>query len=301
MNDKIWRHLDRLETFLTHKLFAVGEVDVTPGSIGIFCLTVAFALLVGRAARKAILRLLLHRAQAGSEGSAYAVGRLTQYIIIAAGTLIGLETVGISLSTLAALGAVFTVGLGFGLQDITQNFVSGLVLLFERPISKGDVVIVDGTFGVVDEISFRATRVMTFDSIALIVPNNRLVSDIVENRSEPTRTYRVRIDVRVAYGTDSRIVEETLLRVGCEHERVLQDPSPSVFFVDFAESGLAFQLCVWLDDPMVALATASDLRHAMVRAFGEQGIVIPVPRREVSFADPTSVDRLSLARSASPS
>ncbi len=280
----IWRELDQFEAFLDHKLFAIGEVDITPVSVGIFCVTIGIAFLVGSAVKKAILRLLLNRSRAGSEGSAYAVGRITQYVIIATGCLLALETMGISLSTLAALGAVFAVGLGFGLQNITQNFVSGLILLFERPIAKGDVVIVDGTFGVVDEISIRATRVMTFDSIAMIVPNNKLVSEIVENRSEPTHTYRVRINVRAAYGTDSLLVEKTLLQVAEDNELVLKEPSPSVFFVSFGESSLDFQLCVWLDDPKAALGTASDLRHAIVRAFAERGIVIPVPRRDVSIS-----------------
>lgn len=284
MSDTALRLLQRFEAIFNHKLFSLGGVEVTPATLTVFFVTVGTSLLLGRMAKRALLRIMLSRARSGSEGSAYAVGRISQYLVFAAGTLVALETVGISLSTLAALGAVFAVGLGFGLQNITQNFVSGLILLFERPISKGDVVIVDGTFGIVDEISIRATRVMTFDQIAMIVPNNKLVSEVVENRSEPTRTYRVRIDVRVAYGTHSRVAEETLLEIARQHDAVLDDPEPSVFFVDFGDSSLDFQLCVWLDDPSAALGVGSDLRHAITQTFAERGIVLPVPQRHVSWA-----------------
>ncbi len=273
--------LDGVTSALDRRLFSIHGVDVTTLSIAFFVLTLLVAILAGRIARSALIRLMLRQPNGPTEGSAYAVARIAQYLITLAGAFFALENVGISMSSLAALGAIFAVGLGFGLQTIAQNFISGLILLFERPISKGDVIIVDGTFGVVDEISIRATRVMTFDEIAIIVPNSKLVSGVVENRSEPTTTYRIRIDVGVAYGTDTKYVEELLLTVAERCEAALKEPAPSVFFVGFGASSLDFQLCVWLDDPKAALAVGSDLRHAIVAAFEKNGITIPFPQRDV--------------------
>lgn len=271
---------DLLE-LIQRPLFSIHGVDISVIGILLFLLTVSVGLVGGRLARRAIAKMLLARSRGPSEGSAYAVGRIAQYVLVAASVLLALENVGISMTSLAAMGAVFAVGLGFGLQSIAQNFVSGLILLFERPVAKGDVVIVDGTFGIVDEISIRATRIMTFDQIAMIVPNSKLISEVVENRSEPTKVYRIRIDVGVAYGSDTRKVERVLLDVARAAEGVLDVPEPSVFFVSFGDSSLNFQLCTWLDDPEAALGVASAMRHAIVEAFDQAGISIPFPQRDV--------------------
>ncbi len=277
-----WKQaLTDLTELLDRRLFAVHDINVTILGVFLFLATLLVAVVAGRFARAALIRVMLRRPRGASEGSAYAVGRIAQYVITVAGVFLALENVGVSMSSLAALGAVFAVGLGFGLQTIAQNFISGLILLFERPISKGDVVIVDNTFGIVDEISIRATRIMTFDDIAIIVPNSKLISGVVENRSEPTKTYRIRIDVGVAYGTDTFLVERVLLQVAEGCDTVLKTPQPTVFFVAFGSSSLDFQLCVWLDDPRAALAVGSDLRHAIVQSFERHGISIPFPQRDV--------------------
>ncbi len=266
---------------LGRELFTIHGVKISLTSLLLFTLTFAASVLLGRATRRALLRLLRRRGQGQEEGSAYALARIAQYAVSVAGVLLALENVGVTMTSLAALGAVFAVGLGFGLQNIAQNFISGLILLIERPVAKGDVVIVDGTFGVVDEISIRATRIMTFDSVAMIVPNNKLISEVVENRSEPDTTYRIRVDVGVAYGSDTREVESVLLDLARNQARVLATPEPTVYFVGFGSSSLDFQLCFWLDDPAAGLETASEMRHAIVAAFAERRIEIPFPQRDL--------------------
>jgi small-conductance mechanosensitive channel len=159
--------------------------------------------------------------------------------------------------------------------------VSGLILLLEQPIKKGDVVIVDGVHGVVDEISIRATRIMTFDDVALIVPNSKFISDVVENRSEPSTTFRIRIPVGVAYGTDTLLVHETLLQVAKDDDAVLQTPEPVCFFRDFGDSSLDFELCCWINDPLGAAHVGSVLRHKITKAFAQANIAIPFPQRDV--------------------
>lgn len=270
-----------LSGVLAVKLFQLHGVTVTIGNLAVFLITFLVSLLLGRIASTALVKILERRGGTASSGLAYSLGRIAQYTVTVIGVMIAFETVGFSLSTLAALGAVLAVGLGFGLQNITQNFISGLILLLERPIKKGDVVIVDGVYGVVDEIAIRATRIMTFDDIALIVPNSKLISDTVENRSEPTMHFRLRIDVGVAYGSDTRLVEHTLLGVARQNAEVLAEPEPVVFFREFGDSSLDFQLCIWLGDPLAGLSVSSELRHAIVKAFEEAGITIPFPQRDV--------------------
>jgi potassium-dependent mechanosensitive channel len=293
------RHAGYLETLETTwgdvrrwadlKLFSIKGVAVTPVGVVLFFGTLLAGLFLGRLARSALLRVLTRSSDAATEGSAYAVARIVQYVITAGAAFLALDNVGISMASLAALGAVFAVGLGFGLQTIAQNFISGIILLFERPVAKGDVVIVDGTFGVVDEISIRATRIMTFDHIAMIVPNSKLISGVVENRSEPTTEYRIRVGVGVAYGSDTRKVERLLLEVASQPEAVLKEPAPSVFFVDFGSSSLDFQLCVWLDDPEAAWTVGSTLRHEIAAAFRRHGIEIPFPQRDVHIKTPAAL------------
>lgn len=279
--DELKQAAEALTQILDLHLFQIKGIDITVATVVIFVVSLAVSVLVGRIVKRVLLKLMLRRHDQVAEGSAYSVARIAQYIVTLAGVFVALENVGISLGTLAALGAVFAVGLGFGLQTIAQNFVSGIILLVERPVAKGDVVVIDGTYGIVDEIAIRATRVMTFDQIAMIVPNSKLVSEVVENRSEPNTVYRTRIDVGVAYGSNTRDVERILLEVAGSHERVLNDPGPVVFFLEFGSSSLDFELGIWLDDPRAALGISTEIRHRIIKAFEREGIRIPFPQRDV--------------------
>lgn len=272
-----------LKTLFEHlktPLFEVGEAPITPLKIFLFLLTLVVAAFLGRLVRKAIRRYFGGR-RGVSEGSVYALGRIAQITVMVAGVLIGLENVGIDLTALTALGALVSVGIGFGLQGVAANWVSGLTLLIERPVQRGDFVVVGDTVGVVEEISMRATRIMTRDSIAIIVPNAELVTGKVVNMTQPDRVYRLRIPVGVAYGSDTAKVRACLLRVAEENEDVREDPGPQVFFVDFGNSSLDFELGVWLDQPHREPDIASALRFAIDMAFREAGVTIPFPQRDL--------------------
>jgi potassium efflux system protein len=187
----------------------------------------------------------------------------------------------VSVSALAGLGAVLAVGIGFGLQNIAQNFVSGLILLLERPVKKGDFVEVGDVRGTVRDIRARATVVTTLDNVDIIVPNGRFITEPVTNETYDDRRVRVRIPVGVAYGTDPQRVRTTLLGVAAGNPAVLAAPEPQVQFTDFGESSLDFVLLVWIPDPRQEQQTASDLRFAIERALGEAGIEIPFPQRDL--------------------
>lgn len=275
--------LGHLTRGLNQELFTLSGISVTPVSVALLLATLVVSGILGALARRAITRAFAVR-NPTSEGLGYAIGRISQYSIVALGLVVGLSNVGIDLTALTAAGALLTVGIGFGLHSIAQNFMSGLVLLIERPVQRGDFVVVGDTVGTVTEISMRATRIMSRDGIAIIVPNSELVNGRVVNQSAPTGVCRVRVRVHVAVGSDTELVRQTLLAVATGHADVLATPAPEVFFTDFAQGAYDFELAVWLRDPQPQPRVTSDLRFAIDRAFREQGIRIPLPQRDLHLA-----------------
>lgn len=266
---------------LEFELFHFGDTPVTPLSLLVFSLTLLVSYAVAIGVRRVITRLLI-RGRPEQEGMAYAVGRILQYLLMIAGVMLGLENVGISITAFAALGAMVSVGIGFGLQNITQNFISGVILLVERPVQQGDVLeLSNGTTGRVDEIGMRATRIVTPDGVSVLVPNSALISEQVFNLHSPAPRNRLRVGVGVAYGSDTSLVREVLLGVAREHPGVMSDPPPDVLFVSFGDSSLDFELAVWLGDAGNRLKISSDLRFAIDAAFREHAIQIPFPQRDL--------------------
>lgn len=272
--------MEWLGQYVNFELFAVGDSHVTPLTLVLFVLTIAVAAVLSVMLRRLTMRVLARKG-AASEGAAYAVGRIGQYLLLLGGVMFALDNVGVDMTTLAALGAVISVGIGFGLQNIAQNFISGIILLVERPVQKGDFVELGDTEGSVAEIEMRATRVITRDGISVLVPNSKLISDEVRNLSAPSSQNRLRVGVGVAYGSDTELVRDTLLEVARAEGRVLKDPKPVVFFRDFGDSSLDFELCVWLADPQIRPFVASDLRFAIDASFRKHRITIPFPQRDL--------------------
>ncbi len=270
-------HLDKA-------VFRISGTTVTLLTLVVALAIVVVTLVLARFARKGV-EAWFRRGKHDTAGVGYSVARIVQYLIILGGLFIALNTLGVRLTALAAVGAILGVGIGFGLQNIAQNFVSGVILLVERPVRKGDFVVVGDTVGTVQEISMRATRVVSRDGVSIIVPNSELVSNRVLNQSQPTATYRVRIGVGVAYGSDVELVRSTLLDVANAHPAVLHTPPPTVFFRNFGDSSLDFELAVWLDDPQPEPAVTSDLRFAIDGTFREREINIPFPQRDLHIID----------------
>ena len=276
----VWEWLKGLLDRLDNPLFDLGGTKISTLSLIIFVATLCIAVALGTLTRRAIRRYFAGKTKV-DQGAVYAIERIAQIAILVAGVLVGLENIGVDLTALTALGAVLSVGIGFGLQGVVGSWVAGLTILVERTVQRGDFIIVGDTVGIVDEISMRATRVLTRDQVAIIVPNHELVTGTVKNMTQPNRVYRVRIPVGVAYGSDTAEVRRVLLDVAREHAKVLDDPPPHVFFVDFGSSSLDFQLAVWIDHPETEPDTTSELRFAIDRAFREAGIEIPFPQRDL--------------------
>ena len=209
-------------------------------------------------------------------------------VIIAA--LLSISVTGIDLSNLALVVSALSVGIGFGLQNVVNNFISGLILLVERPIKVGDWVRVGSDEGIVKRIQFRATELETWQRASVIIPNAEIISTSVTNLTHRDQYGRVEIGVGVAYGSDVKKVREILLDIAEKSDRVSDDPAPAVVFRDFGASSLDFELRCFTSDVMRRLGVASDLRFEIERRLREEGIEIPFPQRVVHLMNPQQND-----------
>jgi len=205
---------------------------------------------------------------------------VSAYCLWTFGILIALSALGVSATSITVAFGALGIGLGFGLQNIFNNFVSGLILLFERPIQTGDSVEIGGRWGIVKKINVRSTVVQTWDNASLIIPNSELISQQVTNWSFKDLSLRRDIIVGVIYGSDTQLVKEILLAVAKDNKLVLQKPEPDVLFHDFGDSALVFKLRVWTTVNYM-LALESQIRFEIDRRFNEKGIVIAFPQRDI--------------------
>src|SRR5881296_1526179 len=230
-------------------------------------------------------RFLFNRllAQSGLDRSLqYAIAQVVSNIVLVVGIFIVLENTGIHLAALAVFAGAVGVGVGFGLQNIASNFISGLVILAERPIAIGDRVEVSGIIGRVQQIRARSTVIITNDNIAMIVPNSKFIDSPVTNWHYGDPRVRFRIPVGVAYGSDISKVRETLLAAGRENANTLKEPPPSVFLEKFGDNSIDFQLVVWSSEMSARPSRyRSDLNFAIEHKFREAGIELPFPQRDL--------------------
>jgi small-conductance mechanosensitive channel len=222
----------------------------------------------------------------------------TGYVGLIVAGLVGLSVAGLNLSNLAIVAGALSVGIGFGLQAIVNNFVSGLILLFERPIKVGDWVVIGAHQGYIKRIRVRSTEIETFDQSSVIVPNSDFISQAIINWTHTNRVCRVIVPVHVAHGTDTQQVHDLLLAAAREHPQVLRMPESHVLFMSFGESALHFELRVFARDTDYFLSLASELRFAIDQRFREANIVIPYPQRDLHIRTGT-MDR-GRARAARP-
>ena len=215
-------------------------------------------------------------------GMRQAVGSIFRYVIVAIGFMIILQTAGINLSALTVLAGALGIGVGFGLQNITNNFLSGLIILVERPIKVGDRIDVGRVTGDVVKISPRATTIVTNDNIAIIVPNSEFISSQVINWSYTNRDVRLNFPIGVAYHSDPELVRKVLLEVAADHSGVLKERNADVLLQEFGDSSLNFILRVWTRDYATTPGVLrSELNYAICKKFKEHGIEIPFPQRDL--------------------
>ena len=271
--------LDQLDSLARRPLVHLAGGPITLLSLFVGLLVIVVSYFVAGVASRTVNALLARR-EVG-HGTRFALAKITRYLIILLGIIVAIMSLGIRLDAVLAASTVILVGIGFGLQNIAQNFVSGLILLVERPVARGDFVQIGDTCGSVVDIGLRATRVVTRDEVTIIVPNSELITAQVINHSVPTTNLRIIVRVGVAYGTDTARTREVLLNVAQSDPELLNEPAPEVRFDDFADSSLNFSLLVWIANPREDQRIASRLRFAIDAAFRAAGIQIPFPQRDI--------------------
>ena len=266
---------------LNRPFLELGSLPVTPLFLikaAVFFLVLA---LLARLVRVTLKRRILPHTSM-DPGQQYAFARFAGYFVWVLGLLVGLQTAGLDLSSLAVIGGALGIGIGFGLQPIVVNFLAGLILLAERPVKVGDRIEVGETIGDVIRIRGRATWVRTNDNVVIIVPNSDFINTRVTNWTVNDRQVRFAVDVGVSYGSDPDEVRGVLLAVAAAHPDVLADPAADVLFTGFGDSALNFSLRVWtiarVQTPRVLV---SELFFETFRAFKAHGIEIPFPQRDL--------------------
>lgn len=263
-------------------LIHVGGAPVTLSGFLTAILVFVFFMFLSGILQKVLLRRLAIQLKMES-GMTYALTRAVHYAMLVCGAVLAAQCVGINLGSFAVVFGFLSVGIGFGLQNVTSNFIAGLILLLERPITVGDMISVEGQVGKVLQINIRTTIIETGDRVSIIVPNSKFIEGSVINWSHGDPKVRVHCPIGVAYGTDVRKVTEILLRVASGNPEALQDPKPDVLFLGFGESSLDFELLVWTASPDKQKCLLSEMNYAIYDAFAKNGIEIPFPQRDLNI------------------
>lgn len=274
------------QAFLALPLVHLGDVVITPGRLLAASLAVAVAFLLAWASARALARF--ERRNSGvNHASMYAVGRVVRYLLIGIGLVVALEWLGVDAGKFAVIAGALGVGLGFGLQSIFNNFISGLILLFDRSLKVGDVVELEsGVHGVVRDIKIRYTRINTNDNLDILVPNSEFVSGRVVNWTHGEGWRRLHVPFGVAYGTDKAKVREAIFEAAAAVPFTMADDErrkPQLWLVGFGDSSLDFELVVWITAEATARpgAVKAAYNWEIESALARHGIEIPFPQRDL--------------------
>jgi len=272
-NVSLWHYTD----------VVAGEEKLVPVTLADLVLAILIVIVTVVASRRfpALLEIIMLQRFSVSSGGRYAATALSRYSIAAIGTLLAFSTIGASWSQIQWLAAALTVGIGFGLQEIVANFISGIIILFERPIRVGDVITIGDTDGVVTRIQIRATTIRNWDRQELLVPNKEFITGRLLNWSLSDQTTRLKVPVGVAYGSDVELAMKLMNEAAVEDASVLEEPRPSIIFEAFGDNTLNLVLRCFVGTQDARMPTLTRLHEAINRKFNEAGIVIAFPQRDV--------------------
>ena len=273
--------LNWLKTTWNIELFQIGSSPFTTRTLVLLIFSLYLLFYLSSKIKKLMVKRVFPR-YGLDIGVSQAIATIIRYIILILGLFIIFQTTGIDLSAIGLLVGALGVGIGFGLQSITNNFISGIIILFERPVKVGDRIELDDLSGNIVDISARATTVLTNDNIAVIVPNSDFINMRVINWSHNDKNVRLRFPVGVSYKENPETIKKLLLEVAHSNSGVLNIPEPDVLFDSYGDSSLNFNLSVWTQDyfdrPNIL---KSELYYAIFRKFKENNIEIPFPQRDI--------------------
>jgi len=276
---------------IEYPIFYTNQRPVTVTSVVIGIIILLIFVVLSRGLRK-VIKTKLFPKYTLDEGIQLAILKVVHYLLVGLGTIVAVQSIGLNLTSLAVVFGLLSVGIGFGLQNVVSNFVSGLIILFERPIKIGDRITIGDVLGDVVNISLRATLICTIDNISIIVPNSEFITSRVINWSHRDPKVRIHIPVGVAYGSDIPLVISSLLEVGNNHDEVLKDPPPKVWFNEFGNSSLNFELLVWIAHPRRRPDVISELNRGIDDIFRENKIQIPFPQRDLHVRSSVPIETL---------
>jgi small-conductance mechanosensitive channel len=278
--------LEQIMEYLRMPLVQLRGTNVTTLTLLTAILIVLVTKIISMVVARSIDRVLAARGL--DRGLRFATTKITRYVILVIGVFVAVGTLGIDTGAIMASGAVLLVGIGFGLQRLADNFISGLLVLIERPVKKGDFIDAGGVLGTVEDIGLRATLVTSRDGVQVIVPNSNLMSSTVINYSAPSPERRFQIPIGVAYETDLDLAVKVITDVARAEPKVLETPAPEVRHMGFGDNAIELVLLVWIADAKEDHIVGSRLRFALDRAFRQHKISIPFPQRDVHIIDRAS-------------
>jgi small-conductance mechanosensitive channel len=274
-------NLEQMKELLSYTVFTVSDQAVTLGKLLLIPALLIFGMLVTKLLVRFITKRLTNKKT--DPNLIHLLQRILYVIAISVIVITTLDLINVPIAAFAFLSGAIAIGLGFGAQNIINNFISGWILMWERPIRIGDFLEVENTKGVVEEINTRSTRVRRVDGVHLLIPNSKLLENTVVNWTLIDRVVRTSVTVGVAYGSSSKHVAELILQATTEQNQVLTDPKPLVTFEDFGDNALMFEAIFWINSRVEGglRVTRSQIRFRLSELFEEHNIVVAYPQRDV--------------------
>jgi len=279
----IWATIfSAFQPFWNFEIISLDKDPITSGEVLLAVICFVLGYIVSKSLSNTLRKKLYSRFNL-TVGAAAALQTISFYLLVLFFTVLALRIAHIPLTLFAILGSAFAIGIGFGSQNLINNFISGLILMVERPIKVGDMIEIDGAYGKVVKIGARCTQVHTFTNIDILVPNSAFLEKNVINWTLTDDQVRTSINVGVAYGSDVRKVEETLKQAVVENKKILKSPEPIILFSNFGDSALNFDIHFWIkmSQQMDRRIIESDLRYSIDRLFKVGGITIAFPQRDI--------------------